>query len=108
MHYHYIPKLVCSTAIDFDLDDGTIHNLHFSDGCPGNLRAISILLEGMPAEDVVTKLKGNPCGRRPTSCADQLSQAVEGALEREALLAATQETFAGAASSRQNKTAEQE
>ncbi len=49
-----------------------IHNVHFLGGCPGNLVAIGKLVEGADATQVATLLKGNDCGGRGTSCADQL------------------------------------
>lgn len=94
MHYQYRTRMVCSKAIDFDLEGGIVSNIRFTGGCDGNLRAISKLLEGMPAREVIAKLKGNTCNGRPTSCADQLTQALEAALAREA--AATANTEAGA------------
>jgi uncharacterized protein (TIGR03905 family) len=70
-------KGTCSTAIHFDIQEGKIHSLSFDDGCNGNLKALGILLEGMDAEEAAKKLKGLRCGRRKTSCADQLAQALE-------------------------------
>ena len=81
--YSYTPQGVCTKGISFSLDNGKIHDIQFYGGCPGNLLAISKLLEGTDAEKVVTTLKGNDCGGRGTSCADQLAIAVEQALERE-------------------------
>ncbi|MCH3951586.1 MAG: TIGR03905 family TSCPD domain-containing protein [Acidaminococcus sp.] len=72
----------CSQLIHFSLEDGKIHDIHFFGGCPGNLSAISKLLEGERAEKVVNLLKGNRCGDRPTSCADQLARGVEKALRQ--------------------------
>ena len=71
MHYTYYPHNVCPSQIDFDLDAGTIHNIAFIGGCNGNLKAISKLCEGMEADKLVSILKGNLCGRKSTSCADQ-------------------------------------
>jgi uncharacterized protein (TIGR03905 family) len=79
MHYDCPTKGVCARRIHFDLEDGKIHNVSFDGGCDGNLKAISTLLEGQPVETVAL-LRGNTCGRKPTSCADQLAQAVEAAL----------------------------
>ena len=76
-HYVYAPVGVCSREISFDLDNGKISNIHFVGGCPGNLLAISKLLEGTDAKNVVAKLKGNDCGGKGTSCGDQLARAVE-------------------------------
>jgi len=78
--YTYSPQGVCTKAITFTIDDGKIHDIHFMGGCPGNLTAISKLLEGAEAKNVVETLKGNDCGGRGTSCADQLALAVEQAL----------------------------
>ncbi len=81
MHYTYYPQNVCSTRIDFDLDDGTVHNIAFVGGCNGNLKAISKLCEGLEADKLVHILKGNLCGRKNTSCADQLAIAVQQAAQ---------------------------
>ena len=81
MHYTYNPKGVCSTEINFDLDEnGKISGLRFKGGCNGNLKAIGRLLEGQDAKHAAEILKGNDCGGRGTSCADQLSKALEEAL----------------------------
>ena len=76
-HVVYMPKGVCSQQIDFDLDDeGKIHNLAFVGGCDGNLKAIARLVEGKDAEEVAEILRGNMCGYKITSCADQLALAI--------------------------------
>ena len=77
MHYTLYPKGVCSTQIDLDITDGKIHNLSYTGGCNGNLKAIGKLVEGMDAAKVVEILEGNICGARPTSCADQLAKAIK-------------------------------
>lgn len=82
MNFNYKTKNVCPNNIQFTLnDDGTISNVSFTGGCNGNLKAVSKLVEGMPAEKVIEILKGNTCGRNFTSCADQLALAVEEAIE---------------------------
>lgn len=77
-HYDFRPRGVCSVAIHLDItDDGkTIESVAFDGGCSGNLRAIGKLVKGKPVDDVVSLLAGNPCGSRPTSCADQMSIAL--------------------------------
>lgn len=81
-HIDYIPVGVCSRHIQFDLDDEQrIHNLSFEGGCNGNLKAISKLCEGKSASEIALILKGNTCGMRPTSCADQLANAILKAIE---------------------------
>ena len=79
--FQYKPKKTCSAALTFSIEDGTLHDVNFAGGCEGNLKAISKLVEGMPAEQVVELLKGNTCGSKSTSCADQLAIAVELALQ---------------------------
>lgn len=81
--YGYKPVGVCSREITFEIEDGKLHNVHFVGGCPGNLSAISKLLEGSDAENAAKILKGNDCAGRGTSCADQLANAVNLALEEE-------------------------
>ena len=75
--FEYKTSGTCSTKINFELAEGRLHAVSFEDGCEGNLKALGVLLEGMDAEEAVKKLKGLRCGRRKTSCADQLSKAIE-------------------------------
>lgn len=80
--FTYYPTGVCSQQIDFELDEqNRLHNVHYTGGCNGNLKAIGKLTEGQEAEKIISLLKGNDCGGRGTSCADQLAQAVEAALK---------------------------
>lgn len=76
MKYKYKTKMVCSTEIYFDLDGDVVKNVSFTGGCNGNLKAVSILVDGMTVDEIENKLGGNTCGSRPTSCADQLAKAV--------------------------------
>jgi uncharacterized protein (TIGR03905 family) len=78
--FEYKPKGTCSTKITFEIKDGNIRQIAFKDGCEGNLNGISKLAEGMDARQLVSLLKGTKCGRRKTSCPDQLAIAVEQAL----------------------------
>ena len=67
--------------IHFDIDDEEkIRNVSFDGGCNGNLKAISKLIEGTDAKEVMEKLDGNICGFKNTSCADQLSKGIREAL----------------------------
>ena len=80
-NYSYQPQGVCSKQIDFSIDDdGKLHDVQFTGGCPGNLAAISKLVEGADAANIAAMLKGNDCRGRGTSCADQLSKALSEAL----------------------------
>lgn len=83
MDYSYNTKMVCSQQINFHIEDNVITNVSFIGGCNGNLKAISKLVDGMTVEQIEEKLKGNLCGKRPTSCADQLAIAVREAYEKE-------------------------
>ena len=83
MNYSYRTKGVCSVQINFKLDNDVISNVEFIGGCNGNLKAISKLVNGMTVDQIEGYLKGNTCGYKPTSCADQLAIAVRQAYERE-------------------------
>ena len=77
----FAPRGVCAVRINFDLDDEKkIRNLRFTGGCNGNLKAIGKLVEGQDAAGVADILRGNDCGGRGTSCADQLAKAIDQAL----------------------------
>jgi uncharacterized protein (TIGR03905 family) len=77
--FEYKTKGTCATRISFTLEDGKVHSLSFKDGCDGNLKALSLLAEGMDARDLISRFKGLRCGRKATSCADQLARALEAA-----------------------------
>lgn len=80
MKYTYRTRGVCATTINFELEDGIVSDVSFVGGCNGNLKAISRLVEGMEAEKVIDILKGNTCGFKKTSCADQFAIALTEAL----------------------------
>ena len=74
-------RRVCSKRINFSIDDaGKLHDVEFIGGCPGNLVAIGRLVEGKDAKEIAELLRGNPCGARGTSCADQLAIAIDKAI----------------------------
>ena len=66
----------CSTEVRFKLENGCLRDVRFKDGCDGNLKAVVKLVEGRPAAEVAEILKGIRCGRKSTSCPDQLSKAI--------------------------------
>lgn len=80
MKYSYKTNGTCSSLITFEINDGIIDNLVFTGGCNGNLKAISKLVNGRNASEVADTLRGNCCGPRSTSCADQLARAIDEAL----------------------------
>jgi len=67
----------CSSAIDFEVENGIVKNVTFIGGCNGNTKGISALVEGMPVEEVISRLEGIKCGFKPTSCPDQLAKALK-------------------------------
>ncbi len=77
-HLEYPTCGTCSRQINIDLDDnGTIQSVQFVGGCHGNTQGISALVKGMDAREACTRLRGIRCGNKPTSCPDQLAQALE-------------------------------
>ncbi len=76
----YNTRGTCSTQIELDVVDGLVRNVKFTNGCNGNLQGISKLVEGMKAEEAIEKLRGIKCGFKNTSCPDQLSYAIEQAM----------------------------
>ena len=47
--FSYTPRGVCSAQIDFEIDDGKVHNIHFTRGCSGNTQGVARLAEGRDA-----------------------------------------------------------
>lgn len=76
MKYSYKTKGTCSSQIDFEIVDGKVRNVVFLGGCNGNLKGISALVDGMTPDEVISKCNGIKCGFKPTSCPDQLAQAL--------------------------------
>ncbi len=76
-HVSFSPRGVCAMKIDFDIDEGKLHNVRFTGGCNGNLKAIGLLVEGKDAGEVADILRGNDCNMKGTSCADQLARAID-------------------------------
>lgn len=81
MTYTYKTSGTCSSQIDFELEDGIIKSVAFTGGCNGNLQGISRLVEGMRAEEAISRLEGIRCGWKPTSCPDQLAKALSQAVK---------------------------
>ena len=81
MRYTYHTKNTCSQIISMDIDGDVERNISFEGGCNGNLKAISRLVDGLTVSEIEDKLTGITCGRRPTSCGDQLAHAVREAFQ---------------------------
>jgi len=83
MTYSFRPKGVCSQAMQVEVnDEGVIQNLEVLGGCSGNLQGIANLVQGMPVEEAIRRLKGIRCGFKNTSCPDQLARGLEAALQK--------------------------
>lgn len=77
MKLEYRPRGVCSQRIEIEVEDGRVQDVQFTGGCSGNLQGISRLVKGMPVEEVISRVEGIRCGFKPTSCPDQLAQALK-------------------------------
>lgn len=83
MTYTYTPRGVCSRRMVVELSDsGVIENVRIDGGCSGNLQGISRLVVGMKAEEAIARMEGISCGGKPTSCPDQLAQALRNAMAK--------------------------
>lgn len=82
MELTYQTSGTCSKLIEVSLDGDVVRSVRFVGGCHGNLQGISKLVEGMPAREVIGRLRGIRCGMKSTSCPDQLACALEQALSR--------------------------
>ena len=67
----------CSSAIEFEVEEGRVKNVTYIGGCNGNTKGISKLVEGMLVEEVISRLEGIKCGFKSTSCPDQLAKALK-------------------------------
>ena len=77
MEYRYVPDGVCSSEFIITIDNDIITSVKIIGGCPGNTVGVASLVKVQIIDDVISKLKGIPCGRRGTSCPDQLAKALE-------------------------------
>ena len=66
----------CSSAINYEVENGIVTKCEFVGGCPGNTQGVARLVIGHKVEDVIAMLKGIQC-RGGTSCPDQLARALE-------------------------------
>lgn len=80
MTINYQPQGVCSRQMIIEVEEGMVTSLQVVGGCHGNLQGISKLVEGMKVKDVIARLEGVRCGGKPTSCPDQLAQALKQAM----------------------------
>lgn len=77
MQYSYRPRGVCSQRMDFELEDGKIVSVKVTGGCDGNLKGIASLVAGMDIDEAIRRMDGIQCGRKGTSCPDQMARALK-------------------------------
>jgi uncharacterized protein (TIGR03905 family) len=65
---------VCSKQIDIEIKDGIIQKVVYTKGCEGNAKGIGALIKDMTVEEAIKRLDGITCGKRGTSCPDQLAK----------------------------------
>ena len=65
---------VCSKQIDIEIKDGVIQKVVYTKGCEGNAKGIGALIKDMTVEEAIKRLDGITCGKRGTSCPDQLAK----------------------------------
>ena len=81
MQFECKTKGTCSQRIYFRIENGKVYDVEFLGGCNGNLQGIGKLVEGMNVDEVINRLEGIHCGMKPTSCPDQLANALKKAKE---------------------------
>ena len=73
MEIKYQPHGVCASQIVIEVENDIVQNVKFIGGCSGNTQGVRALAKGMKVQDVIERLEGIRCGRKPTSCPDQLA-----------------------------------
>ena len=76
-HLSFKTTGTCSQKIEIDYEDNKVVNIKFIGGCPGNTQGVAALCKGMDINEVIARLEGTKCGFKPTSCPDQLAQALK-------------------------------
>lgn len=68
---------VCSKQIDIEIRDGVIQKVVYTRGCEGNAKGIGALIKDMTVDEAIRRLEGITCGKRGTSCPDQLAKVLK-------------------------------
>ncbi len=76
-HISYKTAGTCSRMIEIDIEDGIIRKVEYIGGCSGNTQGVAALVRGMSVDEAISRLDGIHCGPRPTSCPDQLANALK-------------------------------
>lgn len=75
-------EIVCSRQIEIQVKGDVIQSVIYTGGCNGNAKGIGALIEGMTVDEAIKRLDGITCGRRPTSCPDQLAKVLRAAFKK--------------------------
>lgn len=76
-------KGVCAKGCKFAFktsangDDLEIVDPEVIGGCPGQCKVLAMALNGMTVKDAVSKFGDITCGKKPTSCAQEVVHAIE-------------------------------
>jgi uncharacterized protein (TIGR03905 family) len=77
MKFVFLPKGICATKFEFEINKNIIKSLKITNGCPGNTLGISKLIVGYSVDDTIKLLNGIDCRNRGTSCPDQIANALK-------------------------------
>ena len=77
MKYVYNTTGTCTKQFGIEIENGKLVHLESAGGCPGNLIGMAALVQDMEIDEIIKRLEGIKCGARPTSCPDQLAQALK-------------------------------
>ncbi|MBQ1235566.1 MAG: TIGR03905 family TSCPD domain-containing protein [Oscillospiraceae bacterium] len=77
MKYTYKPRGICASRIELEVEDGVIGTVSLFGGCDGNHKGLTALLRGMKVDEAIERIEGITCNARPTSCPDQVAQALK-------------------------------
>lgn len=85
MKYTYSPVGVCAKLIKVEITDEAtpaVSGVQIAGGCPGYSAALSRLLVGMPVTVGIKLLHDVKCGTRQSSCAAEVSKALQACLDK--------------------------
>jgi uncharacterized protein (TIGR03905 family) len=74
---NYKPKGVCCQQMNLVIEDNRLLDVQFIGGCHGNTQGVAALAKGNSIDVLIKKLEGIKCMNKPTSCPDQLAQALK-------------------------------
>lgn len=75
MLFHYSPQGVCSRQFHAEVNEnGVIQRLNVDEGCNGYGKGLGQLVTGRRIDEVIPLLSGITCGRKKTSCPDQIAK----------------------------------